>query len=96
MPPIITIDTTPSTHYIHAHHSTHQLTTLLNNDQLILVEIQGTLEYSLENGEHNGPLKLGDISWDETVYIYFNLSDGRHHGRICTLDITEWWDDSKF
>ena len=69
MPPIITVDTSPRTHYVDAHHSTHQLTTLLHNDQLILVEIQGTLEYNLENGEHVGQLKLGDISWDETVEI---------------------------
>ena len=67
MPPIITVDTSPSTHYVDAHHSTHPLTTLLHNEQLILVEVQGTLEYNLENGEHSGPLKLGDISWDETV-----------------------------
>lgn len=67
MPPIITIDTSPSTHYIDAHHSTNQLTTLLLNDQLILVEIQGTLEYNKAKGEHDGPIKLGDISWDEPV-----------------------------
>jgi hypothetical protein len=67
MPPIITVNTSPSTNNVDAHHSTHQLTTLLHNDQLILVEVQGTLEYNLDNGEHVGPLKLGDISWDETV-----------------------------
>lgn len=67
MPPIITVDTNLSTRYVDAHHSTHQLATLLHNDQLILVEVQGTLEYNLENGQHVGPLKLGDISWDETV-----------------------------
>ena len=64
MPPIITIDTSPSPIYIDAHHSTHGLTTLLHNDQLILLEVQGTLE---NDNEKVGDIKLGDISWDETV-----------------------------
>jgi hypothetical protein len=70
MPAIITVHTSPSTNYVDAHPSTHQLTTLLHNDQLILVEIQGTLEYNLENEDHVGPLKLGDISWDDTVWSF--------------------------
>jgi hypothetical protein len=69
MPPIITIDTSPSPVYIDAHYSTHGLTTLLHNDQLILLEVQGTLEYNLDNKENGGDIKLGDISWDEAVYL---------------------------
>ena len=69
MPPIITIDTSPAPVYIDAHHSTHGLTTLLHNDQLILLEVQGTLEYNFDNKEKAGDIKLGDISWDEAVYF---------------------------
>jgi len=69
MPPIITIDTAPSPFYIDAHHSTHTFTTLLNDDQLILVEVQGTLEYTLKDGTKQGDIKLGDISWDTAVYL---------------------------
>lgn len=74
MPPIITIDTFPCSSYIDAHHSTYALTTLLHNDQLILLEVQGTLEYNLANDERVGEIKLGDISWDEAVFteIYEN------------------------
>jgi hypothetical protein len=71
MPPIITIDTSSSPVYVYAHHSTHGLTTLLDNDQLILLEVQGTLEYNLDNSEKVGDIKLGDISWDETVCLTF-------------------------
>lgn len=75
MPPIITVDTYPTSSYIDAHHSTYALTTLLHNDQLILLEVQGTLEYNLTNEEKVGEIKLGDISWDETVcsvrYLYW-------------------------
>jgi hypothetical protein len=67
MPPIITIDTSPAQVFAEPHHSTHALTTLLHNDQLILVEVQGTLEYNLSNPEGAGSIKLGDISWDATV-----------------------------
>lgn len=66
--PLITVDNNPCRAYIEPHHSTHILTTLLHNDQLILVEIQGSLEYnSRENGDSSADIKLGDISWDETV-----------------------------
>jgi hypothetical protein len=68
MPPIITIDTAPSPLYIDAHQSTYTLTTLLNDNQLILLEIQGTLEYNLQDNKRNGEIKLGDISWDATVW----------------------------
>jgi hypothetical protein len=68
MAPIITVDTTTSTSYIDAHHSTQGLTTLFHNDQLILVEVQGTFEYNSSNGEAPAHVRLGDIAWDETVY----------------------------
>jgi len=68
MPPIITIDNSPWTTSLEPHHSTHTLTTLLHNDQLILVEIQGTIEYNAnDNADASKEIKLGDISWDETV-----------------------------
>lgn len=67
MAPIITIDTAPSSLYIDAHHSTHTFTTLLNDNQLILVEVQGTLEYNLKDDKKEGEIKLGDISWDVAV-----------------------------
>jgi hypothetical protein len=67
MPPIITIDTSPAQVFAELHHSTHALTTLLHNDQLILFEVQGTLEYNLSNPEGAGSIKLGDISWDDAV-----------------------------
>jgi hypothetical protein len=72
MPPIITIDPSPTPGYIDVHHSTHALTTLLHNDQLILIEVQGTLEYNLTNPEGTSVIKLGDISWDDTVCIQQN------------------------
>jgi hypothetical protein len=71
MPPIITIDPSPIPGYIDVHRSTHSLTTLLHNDQLILIEIQGTLEYNLTNPEGTSIIKLGDISWDDTVYLHW-------------------------
>lgn len=67
MPPIITIETTLSPVYIDAHHSTQALTSLLHNDQLILVEVQGTIESNLAGEKTAGVIKLGDVSWDETV-----------------------------
>ena len=67
MPPIITVDTSTSPDYINAHPSTYGLTTLLLNDQLVLVEVQGTLEYNVTNGEEPRDVRLGDITWDETV-----------------------------
>jgi hypothetical protein len=74
MPPIIAIDTCPIQSLADAHHSTHALTTLLHNDQLILLEVQGTLEYNLSNPEAPGGIKLGDISWDDTVYKHRETS----------------------
>jgi hypothetical protein len=68
MAPIITVDTTTSPSYVNAHHSTQDLTTLLHNEQLILVEVQGTFEYNSSNGEEPIHVRLGDITWDKTVY----------------------------
>jgi hypothetical protein len=68
MAPIITVDTATSPAYIDAHHSTQGLTTWLHNDQLILVEVQGTFEYNITNGDEPVHVRLGDITWDETVY----------------------------
>ena len=65
---IITVDTSTSPGDIDAHGSTQGLTTLLHNDQLILVEVQGTLEYNLTKGEEPLDIRLGDITWDEMVY----------------------------
>jgi len=67
MLPIITVDTSTSPDYIDAHHSTYGLTTLLLNNQIVLVEVQGTLEYNITNGEEPRDVRLGDITWDETV-----------------------------
>ena len=67
MPAIITVDTSTSPDYIHAHPSTYGLTTLLLNNQLVLIEVQGTLEYNVTNGEEPRDVRLGDITWDETV-----------------------------
>jgi hypothetical protein len=75
MPPIITIDACPTPVVADAHHSTHGLTTLLHNDQLILLEVQGTLEYNLSNPEGAGSIKLGDISWDDAVSKSSALAD---------------------
>lgn len=66
MPPIITIDTSPCQTNVDAHHSTHRFTTLLNNDQLVLVEVQGTLEYNVATNDVQ-TIRLGEISWDEKV-----------------------------
>lgn len=68
MAPIIKVDTATSPSYIDAHHSTQCLTTCLHNDQLILVEVQGTFEYNITNREEPVHVRLGDITWDETVY----------------------------
>lgn len=68
MAPIITVDTTTSPGYIDAHHLTQGLTTWLHNEQLILVEVQGTFEYNITNGEEPVHVRLGDITWDKTVY----------------------------
>ena len=65
MPPIISIDTIPCHNNVNSHHSTYQLTNLLNNDELVLLEIQGTLEYNITN--QTQVIKIGDISWDEKV-----------------------------
>jgi len=72
MPPIITIDTARSPLNIDAHYSTHTFTTLLNDNLLILVEVQGTLEYNLKDGKKEGEIKFGDISWDAAVYQLYN------------------------
>jgi hypothetical protein len=83
MAPIITIDTAPSPLYIDAHHSTYTFTTLLNDNQLILLEVQGSLEYNLHDEKKNGEIKLGDISWDAAVcqLILFKLMS-RRRGHI--------------
>jgi len=67
MPPIITIDTSSSPHCTNAHHSTIKLSTLLHNNKLILVEVQGTLEYNVTDRKDTDDISLGDISWDDTV-----------------------------
>ena len=90
MPPIITIDISPCQNNVEAHHSTHKFTTLLNNDQLILVEVQGTLEYNISTNETQ-TIKLGDISWDEKVSC--KMRDAKiqsHHEHIYTSDIIGW------
>ena len=68
MPPIITIDPSSSSVLFDAHHSTLALTTLLDNGQLILVEVQGTLECNVRDQEKADDIKLGDISWDDSVF----------------------------
>jgi hypothetical protein len=76
MPPLILIDPSSNHRTLDAHHSTHTLTTLLHNDQLILVEIQGTLEYNVTGkGGDTEPIKLGDISWDNKVGLIHNSTD---------------------
>jgi hypothetical protein len=82
MPPIIRIDASPTSGYIDAHPSTYALTTLLDNDQLILIEVQGTLEYNLDDDERTGNIKFGDISWDDTVYAKLCKFDSRHQEHI--------------
>ena len=70
MSPIITIDTTLYPIYIDAHHSTHGLTILLHNDCLVLLEVQGTFEYNLNNDPSLNEIKLGNIGWDDAVSTY--------------------------
>jgi hypothetical protein len=95
MPAIITIDTSPSPVYIDLHHSTHTLTTLLHNDQLILVEVQGSLEYNLADDKTAKTIKLGDISWDSSVYDLQSKANDRRQERIYILDIIGWLDGWK-
>jgi hypothetical protein len=83
MPPIITIDTTSSPIYVDTHYSTHALTTLLHNDQLILLEVQGTVEFNLAGEKTVSEIKLGDVSWDETVNDEAKQANDRHRGHIC-------------
>ena len=40
-------------------------TSLLDNKEVIMVEIQGTVEYRGGEGEEGGMGKLGDLEWDE-------------------------------